>query len=519
MLRPEAGTPPTWHAALDYIGLFLHYFAATLAAAILLTRSLPAVVKRHRVKEMVTHGIVAVAALVALVPLVATAPSEFTMVLEAAFAAAVMVIVVSAMGPKGDVGVQVGLAALASPLMLHTVGAIGARLTWSDGLWQDVLLGVAGAGVMAMCLFAIVSPYVFAPRPLIRAMTRGWPIVVAMTAAVMSVVAVRAWYPDVVRGVALATGVTLRSPRIDPRLALYLLALATLAWTLASCAIATTGARRQIGQGIALVALGGYAFQWAHQYLLPLVGLALIADAASRVRAQELADLPPKITTPPITDAAWLSYVTAVKAHLETVVGANGIHTLTTRGDAGGQTSQIIGQRDGIAVRIRIERFEGSVISLDIVAGLEFDERSPATWRLWAVHPRSMGTHPHGPPAKPRFSSGDASFDGRFRLSGKAAAFHRLFDATIRARATTTLDGWLAYWDRGGLRYRVYPGRGAPLEHPLPLSDLALGSPATPERLIAVIVLLLDIAARDRDLDPLDEPSGGRAHHSVATLA
>ena len=32
LLRPSKGTPPTWHTALDYAGLFLFYFAGTLAA-------------------------------------------------------------------------------------------------------------------------------------------------------------------------------------------------------------------------------------------------------------------------------------------------------------------------------------------------------------------------------------------------------------------------------------------------------------------------------------------------------
>lgn len=495
MLRPALGKPPAWHVALDYIGLFLHYFVATLAAALIFGRCLAVVTKRGRVRHLLAHGALGGAAVLALVPLVVAAPGAFTLVLEAAFATAVILIIVAGIGRTYDMGVQLGLVAIALPLLLHTLREIAAYFSWAGGT-PHLLLGIASGGGMAICIFAIVSPYLFAPRPLVRAMTKGWPIVAAMATTVVGAYAVHAWYLDVARAVSLATGVTLRSPRIDPRLALYLLALATLTWTLASCWIATAEARRRIGQGIALVALGGYAFQWSHHYLLPLLGLALIADAARRVRDQELADMPIKTSTPPITDAAWSSYITAVKAHLETVIGASGVHALTTRGDDGVQTSQVIGERRGIAVRTRIERFEGSVISLDIVAGHEFDERSTATLRLSAVQPRSIGAHPLGPPAAPRFASGDATFDERFRVYGNLHAFDRLFDGDVRARATTTLNGWFAYWDRGGVRHRVYPGRGAPLDHPMPLSDLALGGPVTPERLIAVIALLLDIAAR-----------------------
>ena len=53
-----------------------------------------------------------------------------------------------------------------------------------------------------------------------------------------------------------------------------------------------------------------------------------------------------------------------------------------------------------------------------------------------------------------------------------------------------------------GLRYRIYPGRGAPLDHPLPLSDLALGRAPTAERLVAVVELLIELAGRVLEQQP-----------------
>jgi hypothetical protein len=35
MLRPAKGLPPAWHTYLDYAGLFLFYFAGTLAAFVI----------------------------------------------------------------------------------------------------------------------------------------------------------------------------------------------------------------------------------------------------------------------------------------------------------------------------------------------------------------------------------------------------------------------------------------------------------------------------------------------------
>ena len=68
--------------------------------------------------------------------------------------------------------------------------------------------------------------------------------------------------------------------------------------------------------------------------------------------------------------------------------------------------------------------------------------------------------------------------------------------------------GWFAYWEGEGLRYRVYPGRGAPLDHPMPLSDLALGrAVATAERLITVIELLIELGSRGIPPRPAGESS------------
>src|SRR5205823_627440 len=137
----------------------------------------------------------------------------------------------------------------------------------------------------------------------------------------------------IAKAATLAIGVEINQGQADPRLALYLLAVATLTWTLESCAVAPSSARRSIGMGIAFVVLGGYAFKWPHHYLLPLLGLALVGDAARRVRDEELASLPIASETPPIADAAWSSYITAVTTSLKRTV--DGLHSLTTRGEGG----------------------------------------------------------------------------------------------------------------------------------------------------------------------------------------
>jgi hypothetical protein len=494
MLRPPRVTPPTWHTALDYAGLFLFYFTGTLAAVLIGMRVVEGLRTSQTVREWVANISLAIAGLLAVIPLVVGAPAQLSFALEIAFAVCVIAFVTTSIGRGRDLGAQLGIITLAIPLLLHTVSVLGGKYLWPEGAFDGPGPDVLRAGVMALCGAALVSPYVFAPRPFARAVTRPGPVVFAMAIAALGAVAARTWYPMVAKAAALAVGVDLNQAQADPRLALYLLAVATLAWTLSSCAIAHSPARRMIGAGILFVVLGGYAFHWPNHYLLPLLGMSLVAAAVRHVRDEELAALPITSDTPPITDTGWSSYVASVKAGLERSLAD--VHTLTTRGDGGLASSVIIGDKDGLSVRTRIERIEGSVIALDVILGREIDELRGATLTLWAIPPRALGVNPAGPPAQPLIKSDDSTFDERFKTRGSRAALDKLLDDGLRARVVATLDGWLAYWEPEGLRYRVYPGRGAPLDHPMPLSDLALGRAASPERLIAIIELLVDIAAR-----------------------
>lgn len=505
LLRPAKGAPPTWHTVLDYGGLFLFYFAGTLAATLIGMRVVDGLREARALRDWIAHVSLAAASLFAVIPLAITAPTQLSFWLEVSFAVAVIALVAASFGRGRDLGAQLGIVTLAIPLLLHTLTVLGAKYLWPEGTFDGPGVTVVRAGVMTLSGAALVSPYVFAPRPFARAVTRPLPVVIAMAVAAVGAVVARTSYPVVAKAAALAIGVELNQGHADPRLALYLLSIATLAWTLASCAFAASAARRAIGAGLALVVLGGYGFRWPHHYLLPLSGLALIAAGVRRVRDEELAALPVAADTPPIADAAWSSYIASVKSGLERSL-AN-VHALTTRGEGGLASSVIVGDANGLSVRTRIERIEGSVIALDVICGREIDELRGATLTLWAIPPRSLGVNPAGPPAAPLFETNDSALDERFKIRGNRLAFEKLLDDGLRARVAATLDGWLAYWEPEGLRYRVYPGRGAPLDHPMPLSDLALGRAASPERLVAVIELLVEIASRGVRVGPAGAPA------------
>jgi hypothetical protein len=502
MLRPAGAPPPWWHTSLDYGGLFLFYFAGTLAALLLGARCWDAIRTRTG-QRPVTSALLGITTLLAAAPLVLDAPAALSLTLEVGFAASVIAVVVSGFGARRDLGIQFGLPFVAVPLLMHSVGVLGARFLWPDTTFDGPGVALARGGVVALCLAALTTPYCFAPRPFARAVTRPIPVLCAMAVAGTGALLARSGYGYLAKAATLAIGVELTPGQPDPRLAMYLLAVATLVWTLASCAQAASPARRAVGVGLAFLVLGGYGFRWSHHYLLPLLGLVLIAEAVRTVRDDEIAAQPVTSETPPIADAAWSAYIAAVTHGLRRAL--QDVHSLTTRGEGGLASSVIIGEAGGISVRIRIERIEGCVLALDVVLGRDIDELRGASFMVWAIPPRALGVNPAGPPASPLFKTGDAHFDERFKTRGSTAAFAKLFDEGTRARAVATIDGWIAYWDNESLRYRVYPGRGAPLDHPMPLSDLALGrASATAERFVAVVELLVDLASRGVPSTPAD---------------
>lgn len=152
-LHPNTA-PPTWYTGLSYAGLFLFYFAGTLAFALLVARVVKLVSGNVRDK-LAAVGLL-VAGVLAAVPLVMTAPAELSFALEIAFAVAVVLLVVATMGRERDVGVRVGILVLAIPMLEHTLSVIGAKYLWPDGAFDTPGQLVARAGVLSLCVAAII---------------------------------------------------------------------------------------------------------------------------------------------------------------------------------------------------------------------------------------------------------------------------------------------------------------------------------------------------------------------------
>ncbi len=146
MLRPAKGAPPTWHTILDYAGLFLFYFAGTLAAFVLVSRSVSALGARRGLRDAIAHGLLVAAGVLAAIPLVIAMPASLVLALEIAFAAAVLALVASVYGGGRDLGIAVGLPIVAVPLLLHSLNAIGSEVLWPESSYDGTGAEIARGG-------------------------------------------------------------------------------------------------------------------------------------------------------------------------------------------------------------------------------------------------------------------------------------------------------------------------------------------------------------------------------------
>ncbi len=550
LLRPARGAPPAWHTALDYGGLFLFYFASLLGVIACGLRAWQALRAAPQRRQPTPGALLAALPLAALAATSAwailVAPSEgLTFAIEACLAVTVLIAVSRAVAHlvhflarakvsqagraasssedrvadaaseagRGDLGVALGALLLAAPLLVHAAAVIGARFLWPEGSYDGAGSAIAAAGALSLAIAGLASPYCLAPRPFVRSVTRLAPIAVAIGMAILAALLLRRDYLGVARAIELAIGVELSTTSADPQLTLYLLALATLGWTIASCAIARAAPRRQVAVGLALLVLGGYGFDWPLHYLLLALGLVTVIDTAVPVRAAEA--LVPGVG-PAVDDSTWGRYLGAVSATLRR--RCTSLHTLTTRSGDRGTSSVLVGEADGRAIRARIDRHGGSVIGMDIVIGRDLDLGRGTLASLVVVCDEPYLAE-DAPLVEPELLSGDDAFDRRFRSRGSQAELAELFDVGARARALVLLDGWLALAHGQCLRYRSYPGRGVAVDPLIPLADLAQGQlpGGAAERMMVMMELLLELAARGQVAASLvgpgepDEDSGALA--------
>jgi len=517
-LRPPGDLkPPLWHQLLDHFGLFFMYFASTLAIGVLGYVLWGLLTKRDSYPMPLRYVmfVSGIAFLALAVAGVSTNPGlEMSFLFDSSFTILLGALLIAQLTRRGDLGAKIGLLLLAIPLLIHYYTPFALRfLEGEEAVWGDLPLRIQEYGQWSVVFVALASPYCFAPRPFLNSAAKLAPLAVATFVGMIGAVILRQHYEVGMLLASRGLGVDIGPGAPTHHIALYLMALAAITWTLSACLTAHSPARRDIGVGVGLVVAGGYAFAWPLQYLVGMVGLFTIAESTKRVRGEERGEAEARnsggFRAPPILDEVWQSYVGALVEALRNGADDDKASTVTIRGEQDRTTTHVVTSRHGVSIRLCVDREEGSIVAVDALIGEEPPGGAEPRWTLYARPERLLGIRGHAePPATsaPGTKTGDQSFDLRFRVRDEGNLTDKLLDDELRARATALVDGWMAVWPGHGLRYRVHPGRGAPLDHPIPITELAFrgaGSPPSVDRLATLLDLLAVMASRAVS----DEPS------------
>jgi len=490
--------PPGWHQVLEYLGLFLFYFASALAFAVLLS-SLSRVWARREYPPLLRAPMVllgAIFAALAAIAIVTQADADAQFLFETTFVGTLLCLVFAQANRAGSLRAKLGLALLATPFGVHFYGPLWAR--WSERLVADSDLPekLSRMGQWTLAIAALAMPVCFGPRPLFRALRRPGPMGAAVVACFVSTLIVTGSYEVSAELAYKGLGIDIGPGAPRGVIALYVLALGAGTWTLIACLGSQNPWRQQIGVGVGLVGVAGYGFQWPVQYLSTLVGLIAIGEAAGRVGREVEDDAAPPFRAPPISDGAWAQYLQCLKAALDWRD-----LTLAKEAEGEGVADIVRGETEGRGAAIRLLREHGAVTKISVRVGKETPAGDEPFWVL-AARPedRVVGVHPPPPSLGGREArTGDDIFDRRFALVERGPWTAALLDEPHRTRAVALLDGWVAIWDGGVLEYTVYPGRGAPVDSPVPITELAFRSDAMPEsaeRLTNVVSFLVELAIR-----------------------
>ncbi len=502
-LRPRADiSPPLWHSILAYLGLFLFYFASALAVGVIAHQLWQVAREKggRRVVRIAMWGIGAAFLLLASISIVTPPSADVTFLLEASF---VVSLLVALLLQWKDRWVGFGMVFLALPLLVHFYAPLSIRfLVGEEALFNGLTDKVEHVGRWMVLFAALTMPYCFGARPFLLRAARLPPLVASMSVALLGASLIRHDYETGMELAQNGLGVSVGPGAPGSLIALCLLALSAVAWTFTNCITAPSKQRRNIGVGLALVIGGGYAFSWPLQYLVGLAGFLTISRAASSVRAEEHALLPAHV--PSIENDTWQGYVQSVAEKLRSMSeSVDPVNVLTVRGEGGRTRSHLAYEDQNNPVTITIERSSGSVVGIDVRCGDVDVDGEPC----WSLHCDAPGANGLVHPAPPRCSEDIANLADlcpelrdAFVLRGTAAWTEVLLGDDRCKRLGASMSGWVACWPDGTLRSQIYPGRGASLNHPIPIVALAMRHEVSPDALASLVLLLAQLAQQSREL-------------------
>ena len=501
VLRPPgARPPPSWHRVIDQAGLFLLYGASLLALGACVWKTWELLLRRDLIAEPVRlamAGASSVFLALAGWSICASAPRSLSFHLESIFTLFLLLVGMALTLRPGDRRARLGYLAVIAPLLLHYYATFALNLLLGPEAARASSIPdrARAIGQYSLAAVGLCTPLLLGPRPLLRSFARPAPLVVAGFVGALAAITLREHYEAAVEIAWNGLGIELGPGAPGWLLTTYVLAITAVTWTLAATLSSTSPARRSIGVGLLLVVLAGYSYAWPLYLLCATLGALAVADGALHVREEE-DDARVRTALGPgahLAPTIWRAYVDAL-------AGALGAEArLAPRDDV--EETCLTGQRRGLPFTLRILRAISGLHAIEVTLGdAPADEHVEPSWTLAARDaPRAGPRHPAPPFTRaPGASTGDEVFDRRFRLQDGRALTGQLLDDDLRARAAALLDGWIAVWPARGLRYRVYPGRGAPVDHPIPVGDLARhGDPAAAsEHLTRVVDLLAELAVR-----------------------
>lgn len=260
-LRPDEGAVPTWHVALDHLGLFFLYFTTTLGLACLTQKLIE--MWRQRGPYFAAARLLLLAVGLAFVVLAAMSvvhpgAERASFLFQSVFVLFLITLIIAQASARGDLAAKIGVVFLAIPLIVHYYGPFALHfLEGEEARYGDLPEQVTSFGQWSLMIAGLATPYCFAPRPFARSAMLLVPAALAMFVGLLGAIVLRQ-HLDVALLVARnGFGFELRLGAPEWLLALYLLALATVTWTIVSCALARAPARREIGLGIGLVVAAG----------------------------------------------------------------------------------------------------------------------------------------------------------------------------------------------------------------------------------------------------------------------
>ncbi|HXI55989.1 MAG TPA: hypothetical protein VNO55_08015 [Polyangia bacterium] len=424
-------------------GPFLFHLTGVLALLVLFIGGLGLIRRGELFPKPVRFTVVLIGAifwlLTVLVVVFGQVPPRFFLPIETAYGFLALLIGASALGAPLGRRTKMGLALLILPGVLHIVALVADRSGWLRG-WPGAATVISKLADGALLACGLGAPLFWLPRPLNR---REWqvPILVAAT-----VTATFAWLLvkrfDLLQAAALY-GLHIELGAPDTFLGMAGI-LALFGWI---CAVVPLlrepGPVRLIGYGLVMVAIAGAQAGSPVELAVSLVGLLSVAVGELRASGRQ----PAPVATRSAGD--WRTYVGRVAGAASDPAGPDGAPpeaVVVQEDDL--EISRIRGFRRGRPVWVRFLRKRGRVVEYEAVVGDPGRAPPDATIER---HRSWLARSPEQRLPLPRMRTGDAAFDQKFSVHGRAP----LADEELRRRFASQGTGVLSLWSGAAARYRA----------------------------------------------------------------